>query len=103
MTVKIEDVMENLKAEDFEQPNIENVLMPQALSYMRLFSNRDYDQLTKDEQATFDRTVLMMIADWYTHPDGGGRNAGSTKYSGLNMVIDSFRVPGFPAEEDDNG
>ena len=102
MTLKIDDVMEHLKAEDFEQPYIENILLPQAVSYMKTFSNRDYDELSTDQQNTFDRSTLMLVADWYTHPDGGGRNAGSTKYSGLNTVIDSFRVPSFE-EVDTNG
>lgn len=101
MTVKIEDVMDNLNAEDFEQPYIENVLLPQAKSYLNLFVNRKYEDMKPDEQASFDRSLIMLVADWYTHRDGGGRNAGSTKYSGLNTVIDSFRVPGLGVSEED--
>lgn len=82
MTVKIEDIMDNMNAEDFEQPYIENILLPQATKYLTSFSNRVYDEMTEDEQASFDRSLIMLVADWYLHRDGGGRNAGSTKYSG---------------------
>ena len=101
MTVKIDDIMNSINAEDFEQPFIESVLLPQAQAYARLLSNRKYEDLTEDEKQTFDHTVMMLVADWYSHPDGGGKNAGSTKYTGFNLVMDALRAPGFESPTPD--
>ena len=105
MAVVIGDIMDVLNSEDFEQPMIEKVLMPQAEAYIEKFLNRNYDDLDDSEKLVYDRIIIMIVADWYSHPDGGGRNSGSTKYTGINMVIDSIRAPGFEALDStiDNG
>lgn len=100
MTVSIDEIMENIRAEDDEKAFIQNFILPDATSYINNYINRSYSDLNDDEKKVYDRAILFTVSDWYLHRGAGGRNPSTTKYTGLNAIIDSIRIPGVGIYDD---
>lgn len=99
--VTIEELMDNLNAEEDEQPLIENVILPQAQAYVDNYLNVNDKYLSHDELVTKKRVVLMMATDWYFNRQGEG-NTNKRSYSGMNAVLDSIRNQGIGTEDYDD-
>lgn len=89
----INELMDNLNAEDDEKQYIEHSLLPQAQAYVNNFLNVTDDLLTDDEKMTKKRIVLFVATDWYYNRSGEG-NLNKKSYTGINTLIDSIRNMG---------
>lgn len=89
----IEELMQNLNAEDDEKPYIENVLLVNAKAYVRRFINRDEDTLSDDDKTIMKHATMMTATDWYYNRAGEG-NLNKKSYSGMNTVLETIRDRG---------
>jgi len=89
----IEELMQNLNAEDDEKPYIENVLLVNAKAYVRRFINRDEDTLSDDDKTIMKHATMMIATDWYYNRAGEG-NLNKKSYSGMNTVLETIRDRG---------
>jgi len=97
-TLTIEELMNNLNAEEDEQPYIEHSLLPQAQAFVNNFLNITDDLLTADEKMIKKRAVLFVATDWYYNRAGEG-NLNKKSYTGINTLLDSIRNVGIGTPE----
>ena len=86
----IDELMDNLNAEEDEKPYIENVILLQAQAYVNNFINITDDILTDDEKIIKKRLVLAVATDWYYNRAGEG-NLNKKSYTGINTMFESIR------------
>lgn len=97
-TLTIEELMNNLNAEEDEQPYVEHSLLPQAQAFVNNFLNITDDLLTADEKMIKKRAVLFVATDWYYNRAGEG-NLNKKSYTGINTLLDSIRNVGIGTPE----
>lgn len=96
MAITVDDVAENVHAEDDEKAFIEKNILPQAQAFVNTFINRNDLPLDDDEELVKDRAVLFVATTFYLNRDGSNTASSLSKsnYAGLNSIFDSIRVPG---------
>lgn len=96
MTVTVEQLMENVRAED-EEKNALQFYLDAAVADVDNFIQRDkIDRpLSDKEKKQYDLVVLFVASDFYVNRSGGGRNNSTSKYTGINALMDSLRYPDF--------
>lgn len=97
MTVTIDQLQRNVRAEDEETPQLEMALNF-ANNYVFDFIHRDALSLTERESVVVDACVMFVASDFYSNASGGSRNNSSTKYTSINVMLGSLRLPNLGTE-----
>lgn len=97
MTVTLEQLQENVRAEDEEKTQLQTALT-YANSYVYDFIHRDALSLTERETVVADACVMFVASDFYSNASGGSRNNSSTKYTSINVMLGSLRLPNLGTE-----
>lgn len=87
--VKIEDLMEQVHADDSEQPFLD-LILTNAISAVKISINQPYENLSNDEQNIFNSAVLILAGKMYTNRDD---TVTEQDRSMLTNIIDLIRIP----------
>lgn len=98
-----ERMLRHLQAEDSELDYIKEDILPQAIAYVTNYINRNSYPLEDVDDRIFDRCVLFVSSTWYLNRQGQSwtsKKLMTSDVTGLNMILDSIRIPGIGSVND---
>jgi len=92
LSVTVENLMDNLNAEESEREFLELVILPQAKAFVETFINQEGVTLSENEEVIKDRCILSVATSYYLDRDTT-EASDSRSYAGLKVLIGSIRKP----------
>lgn len=91
MDVRIDDLMQQVNADDLEKPVLQ-MYLTNAKATAKQEINRPLENLSNDELTILNQIVLQMATSFYLNRDGSAKGV-SKSFSALNSLINTIRKP----------